>query len=94
MNIDRVRRKIGKNSKHEVQSHFLKTLLDFPLFPCENTSRFTDMTASRWGPIWQFSPYPCYLFFYPFKLFDWFSKESTAERKMKNTKYLLSIDSY
>ena len=26
----------GKNGKHEVQTDFPKTLLDFPLFTCEN----------------------------------------------------------
>lgn len=103
----RVRRKIGKNGKHQVQSHFFKTLPDSPLwkflfnswFPCENTSRFTKMTSSQWGSIWQFIIFQllslsllCYLFGYSFKIFDWLiNKENKTRLKWKILSILLAL---
>lgn len=98
----RVRRKIGEEWQTSSTVPLLQ--LDSPLwkyffnswFPCENTSRFTKMTSSQWGSIWQFIILQllslsllCYLFGFSFKIFDWLiNKENTTRLKWKTLSIL------
>lgn len=86
-----------------------KTLLDSrlgkyffnTLFPCENTSVFTEMASSQWGSLWQFIILQllslCLLataFVFPSKfLIGLITKKNnnTIRLKMNNTKYPVSI---